>query len=152
MAQRGVFDDLALPVTSFIPEIQVTATAQASGVIPVAAIVGATFNVVQASAATSLATPTAAALYAQLVAVLQAVGIQVPQQNIANSPFFANGGPSWEVRFSNTSGGTLAITAGSGVTLVGTFTGIATLTCVDAVVVLTSPTTATITRIGSGAN
>lgn len=149
MAQRGVFDDLALPVTSFIPEIQVTATAQASGVIPVAAIVGATFNVLNSSVATALTTPTAAAIYAQLVAVLQAAGIQVPQQNIANSPFFANGGPTWEIRIGNTAA-QLTISAGAGVTIVGTATVATTTGTTDFVLTLTSPTTATLTRIGTG--
>lgn len=149
MAQRGVFDDLALPVTSFIPEIQVTATAQASGVIPVAAIVGATFNVLNSSVATALTTPTAAAIYAQLVAALQAVGIQVPQQNIANSPFFANGGPTWEIRIGNTAA-QLTISAGAGVTIVGTATVATTTGTTDFVLTLTSPTTATLTRIGTG--
>lgn len=151
MAQRGVFDDSAFPVTSFIPEIQVTATAQASGVIPVAAIVGATFDVLTTSGATALTLPTAAAIYAQLVSALQAVGIQVPQQNIANSPFFANGGPSWEVRITNTNAGALTVSTGAGITLTGSFAAIAQNTSVDAVLVLTSPTTATLTRIGSGA-
>lgn len=149
MAQRGVFDDLAFPVTSFLPEIQVTATAQASGVIPVAAIVGATFNVLNSSVATALTTPTAAAIYAQLVAVLQAAGIQVPQQNIANSAFFANGGPTWEVRIGNTAA-QLTISAGTGVTIVGTATVATTTGTTDFVLALTSPTTATLTRIGTG--
>jgi hypothetical protein len=149
MALRGAFDDLALPVTSFVAEIQVTATAQASGVIAPAALVGATFNILTSSVATALTLPTAAAIYAQLVSVLQAAGLSNPLQNIANGVFFENGGVPCEVRFAN-SAAALTISTGAGITLVGSFAAIATGATVDAVLNLTSPTTATLTRIGSG--
>lgn len=151
MALRGAFDDLALPVTSFIPEIQVTATAQASGVIAPAALVGATFNILTSSGATALTLPTAAALYAQLVADLQAAGLSNPLQNIANGVFFENGGVTCEVRISNSNAGTLTLTTGAGITLTAGAPVVAATGTVDFILVLTSPTTATMTRIGSGA-
>jgi hypothetical protein len=150
MALRGAFDDLALPVTSFMAEYQITNTALASGALPAAAFTGATFNVINSSVATALTTPTAAAIYAQLVSVLQAAGLPVPQQNIANSTFFENGGPTWEVRISSSVVGPLVVTGGTGVTIVGT-ASIAQNTSIDFILALTSPTTATLTRIGSGA-
>jgi hypothetical protein len=151
MAQRGVFDDLALPVTSFIAEIQLTATAQASGVIAPAALVGATFNILSSSGATALTLPTAAALYSQLQSVLQAAGLPNALQNLANGVFFENGGVTFEVRIANTNAGALTISTGSGITLTAGAAIVALTGTVDFLLSLTSPTTAVMTRIGSGA-
>jgi hypothetical protein len=151
MALRGAFDDLALPVTSYVAEYQVTSISQASGVIPASALVGATFNFLIQSGATALTLPTAAALYAQLQSVLQAAGLPNPLQNMANSVFFENGGLTCGVRISNSNAGALTVTTGAGITLTGSFASIATTTTIDAILTFTSPTTATLVRVGSGA-
>lgn len=147
MSMRGVFDDLMLPGSAYFPEQQYTAITQASGTLPVAAIVGATNNVMSQSGATALTLPTAAAIYAQLLQALASV-LPVPQANIVNGLF--NGGAlNWTVTFINTNGGTLTLSAGTGITLTGTAT-LATSTTRTYVVTLTSPSTATFQNIGSG--
>lgn len=148
MALRGAFDDLSLPATAFMAEIQVNSTAQASGAIAANLLVGAKYNILLTSVSTALTTPTAAAMYAQLVSVLQAAGLPNPLQNIANPVFNENGGISFEIRIS-TSGAGLTISANTGVTISGTAT-VATGSYRDFLVDLTSPTTATITNLGGG--
>lgn len=149
MALRGAFDDLALPVTAFLAELQVNSTAQASGAIAANLLVGAKYNILSTSVSTALTTPTAAAMYAQLVSVLTTAGLPNPLQNLANPVFNENGGSiSFEIRIS-TSGAGLTISAGTGVTISGTAT-IATGAYRDFLVNMTSPTTAVVTNLGGG--
>jgi hypothetical protein len=149
MALRGAFDDLAIPVTGFLPENQFSTTSQASGAILATALVGACYNILTSSGATALTTPTAAQMYAQLVADLQVLGFSNPLQNLANALFNENGGVTFEIRIQNSNASTLTLTGGTGVTIVGTAT-IATASYRDYAVCLTSPTTATLTNLGGG--
>lgn len=150
MALRGAFDDLAFPVTSYLPENQLTTTAQASGAIAANLLVGACYNILTQSGATALTTPSAAQLYAQFVQALQANGLSNPLQNLANPVFNENGGVTFQVRVVNSNASTLTLTAGAGVTITGTAT-IITVNYRDYSVVLTSPTTAVFTNLGGGA-
>jgi len=148
MALRGAFDDLALPAADYLPVVAVTTTAQASGVAPVAGFAGAQQNVLVSSAATALTTPTAAQIYAQFVSALQLAGLANPGQNTALSAGIL--GSSYIVEIVNSDASGLTLTAGTGVTFVGTNVIAAAAGSRTYAVNIVSPTVVTMTSIGSG--
>ena len=139
MTTLGVFRDDFYPQFTALPSYQYSSTSQASGVIPVANIAGAAECYMTQSGATALSTPTAAAMYAQLIQSLVLAGV---------SPNSLNG-TTYFVRIINTNGGTLTLTGGTGVTFLGTAT-LATNTSRDFIVTVTSPVTVTFQSVGTG--
>jgi hypothetical protein len=145
MAARGVFDDSIFPGSAFLAETQISSTGTATTLTAAQACGGCETYVIATTAAT-LATPSAAAIYAQLVQLLQVSqaqggpGVATPQNNIV--------GASYRIRVISTSG--LTVSGGTGVTLVGTGV-IAAASWRDFTVQITSPTTITLTSVGSGA-
>ncbi len=152
MTALGAFRDDVYNAINVLTNAQVTATAQASGVLSATALASAVENYIASSGATALTTDTAINIIAQLqqaVAVaykntIQSFGAGVNPPlgvpNLFNMTFF--------VAIENTNAGTLTISAGTGVTLVGAAT-IATVSTRSWIVTVTSPTTVTFTTIGS---
>jgi len=141
MSNRAVFHDTFSGVF-LLPPFQYTVTAAASGAILPAAVTGSQENVLLSSGATALTTPTAANMYATLLAALAAQG-SGPFANVP-STF------SYRVRVINTNAGTLTLTAGTGVTITGLAT-IATNTWREYVVTPGGNNTCTFQSIGTGA-
>jgi hypothetical protein len=143
MAARGVFDDGIFAGSAFFPETQISSTAVAA-ITAAQAAGGCETYILQTTAVTTVL-PSAAAIYAQLVQQLQVSaaqggpGIATPQNNLV--------GCSYRLRIVSTPGST--VSAGAGVTITGLNT-IATSSWRDYVVTITSPTTITITSVGSG--
>lgn len=151
MTQLGVFrDDYYNPV-NVLTVAQVTAITQTSGVITGAALASATENYVFSSgAATAMTTDTAA----NIVASLQNCIIAQLKAQLANG---SAGSPpagvpnlnnlTFIITIGNTGGSTLTLSAGAGVTLVGTAT-IATGNERTWVATVTGPNAVTLTTIG----
>lgn len=144
MAARGVFDDSIFPGSAFIAETQTSSTTVAA--ITAAQACGACETYIIQTVATTCVLPSAAAIYAQLVSLLQVSvpqggpGVATPQNQIV--------GMSYRLRVISTAGST--VSGGAGVTVTGTATtGVASWR--DFVVTITSPTTLTLTSVGSGA-
>lgn len=115
--------------SDFYPGGQFTSVATGNGTAAQGALTGANFVVYATSGATALTTRTAALMFTDTL------NAQV--------------GGSYVLRIYNTNGGTLTITAGSGVTLTGTAT-IATTIWREYLVTFNSATTLTMQNIGSG--
>ncbi len=143
MTTIGVFRDDFYPGLTALGSYQFTSISQASGVIPVAAVSGTAESYLTQSGATALTTPSAAAIIAQILAQLAAAGINQPANQIA-APF------TYYVRVINTNAGTLTITAGTGVTMLGTAT-LATATWRDFLVTV-SGAAVTFQSVGTGTN
>ncbi len=153
MTQLGVFrDDFYNPV-NVLTNAQYNATAQASGVLTAAVLAGAVENYILSSGATALTTDTGANIVANLqtciIAQLKASGALAAGSsgsppagvpNLTNLTFY--------VAIENTNGGTLTLTAGTGVTFVGAAT-IATVTTRSFLVTVTSPTTVSFQTLGA---
>lgn len=151
MTALGAFRDDVYNAVNVLTNAQVTATAQASGVLQATALAGAVENYIVSSGATALTTDSAVNMIAQLQ---QAVAVAYKNSitgfgssvnplpgipNLFNLTFF--------VAIENTNGGTLTLTAGAGVTFVGVAT-VTTVTTRTWVVAVTSPTTVTFTTVG----
>lgn len=141
MTTLGVFRDDYYNYTAALPMLQLKTTAQASGVLVASALAGATECYVTTSGATALTTDTGANIIAQILSTIQsvAVGAQPTVSNILNL--------AYTVYVRNTNGGTLTLTAGSGVTISGTAT-IATTVERQYLVTITSPTSVTFQDLG----
>jgi hypothetical protein len=151
MTQLGVFRDDYYNSVNVLTNAQLNNTSQASGVLAAAVLAGAVENYVTSSGATALTTDSAVNIIAQLqTAVAAAYKAQIASFGAGVNP--PNGVPNFFnftsfVNIQNTNAGTLTISAGTGVTLVGTAT-IATATERSWIVTVTSPTTVTLTTLG----
>ena len=139
MTTLGVFRDDFYPSTVALANTVYNSTALASGVIPVNLLGPADEVYLASSGATALTTPTAAAIYAQALAVLQAAGVLQPVVN----------GVNYDLRIINTNAGTLTLTAGAGVTITGPAT-MAANTWRDYIVTITSQGAVTLQSVGAG--
>lgn len=152
MTALGAFRDDVYNAVNVLTNAQVTSTAQASGVLLATALAGAVENYIASSGATALTTDSAVNIIAQLqqaVAVAYkntingfGAGVNPPVgvPNLFNLTFY--------VAIENTNAGTLTLSAGAGVTLVGVAT-IATVTTRSWIVTVTSPTTVTFATVGA---
>lgn len=152
MTALGAFRDDVYNAINVLTNAQVNTTAQASGVLSASVLAGAVENYIVQSGATALTTDSAVNIIAQLQ---QAVAIAY--KNTING-FGAGVNPpsgvpnlfnlSFYVTIENTNGGTLTLSAGTGVTL----TGVATVLTANSrswVVTVTSPTTVTFATTGA---
>ena len=141
MTTLGVFRDDFYNIAVTLPQAKLTTTAQASGVLAASALTGATEVYVVQSGATALTTDTAANIIAAIVGAIQvaAAGAQPTNASVQGLTYILN---IW-----NTNGGTLTLTAGTGVTITGTAT-LATTVERQYLVSVTSPTTVTLTNLG----
>lgn len=157
MSTLGVFRDDFYNASAILTVAQYNATAQASGVLAASSMTGAHLNYVLSSGATALTTDTAVNIIAALNNAV-AVAVKASQ---ANGGGFATGlgvpqsmpnlfNISWTLTIENTNGGTLTLTAGTGVTLVGVAT-ILTVNQRTWVVTITSPTTVNMQTVGAQA-
>ena len=155
MTFLGVFRDDFYNAINTLTAYQYTTTAQASGVLQATAMAGATEVYVLSSGATALTTDSAVNIIAQLQ---QAIAAAI-KTSLAGGAGFAsgvnppNGVPNlfnltWFLQIENTNAGTLTISAGAGVTLLGAAT-IATVSERSWIVTVTSPTTITLQTVGS---
>lgn len=153
MTQLGVFRDDFYNAINVLPNAQLTATAQASGVLAATALASAVENYVVSSGATALTTDSAA----NIVANLQNCLIKQLQAQLANG---SAGSPpaglpnlvniSFYVSVANTNAGTLTLSAGAGVTLTGS-AAVLTSAVRQWLVTVTSPTTVTFATLGGAA-
>lgn len=137
MTTLGVFRDDVYNYVNMLPGSKFTSISQASGTLAATAMTGAQEVYVSSSGATALTTDTAANIIEQFRTSIRAnaLGIQ---------PLVANlQGVSYTLAIRNTNAGTLTLSAGTGVTLVGTAT-IATTVQEIVLVTVTSPTTVSI--------
>lgn len=144
MATLGVFRDDVYNYINALPLGKFTTTAQASGTLAASALTGATEVYVSQSGATALTTDTAVNILEQLLTSIRAAsnGLQPTRSTIQ--------GITWVVYVRNTNGGTLTLTAGTGVTITGTAT-LATAVERQFLVTVTSPTTLTFQDLGGSA-
>lgn len=154
MAALGAFRDDVYNAINVLTNAQLNTTAQASGVLSASILAGAVENYVVQSGATALTTDSAVNIIAQLQQAVAlaykntingfGAGVNPPLgvPNLFNLTFYIN--------IVNTNGGTLTITAGTGVTLTGAAT-IATATQRAWLITVTSPTTVTFATIGQSA-
>jgi len=153
MAQLGVFRDDFYNAINVLPNAQYTATAQASGVLAASALAGAVENYITSSGATALTTDSAANIVTNLQTALLAKYQSLLIQGASGSP--PQGVPNLNlitffVSIRNTNGGTLTLTAGTGVTITGTAT-LATTIERNYLVTVTSPSTVTFQDLGGAA-
>jgi hypothetical protein len=151
MAYIGAARDDFWNAVNVLTNAQVTTTSQASGILNAVALASAVENYITSSGATALTTDSAVNIIAQLqTAVAQAykaqiagfgAGVNPPAgvPNLFNFTFF--------VEIQNTNGGTLTLTAGTGVSFVGAAT-VTTATTRSWIVSVTSPTTVVFTTVG----
>jgi ABC-type branched-subunit amino acid transport system substrate-binding protein len=141
MTTLGCFRDDFYNISSTLPEIQFTTTSQASGTLAASALVGASEVYVSQSGATALTTDTAANIISQLISAVQksAAGAVLGFPSVQ--------GMIYTIYIRNTNGGTLTLTAGTGVTITGTAT-LATTVERQYMVTVTSPTTVTFQDLG----
>lgn len=144
MATRGVFDDAFYNPIHVLPTVQFTSIAAGNSTLTAAQVSGAQETVLASSGATSLTLPTAAQLFLALQNLVPNFGGVLGVGGTGSSIV----GLSYKLRVINTNAGTLTIVTGTGITLTGTAT-IVTQAFRDFLVTITSPTTATVTSIGS---
>jgi hypothetical protein len=140
MTTLGVFrDDFYNPIST-LPMMQLKTISQASGTIVASNLTGASECYLVQSGATALTTDTAVNIIAAIVSAIQANAAGAfPLPSIQNLTYTLS---IW-----NTNGGTLTLTAGTGVTITGTAT-LATTVERQYMVTVTSPTTVTLTNLG----
>lgn len=156
MSTLGVFRDDFYNASAILTVAQYNTTAQASGVLAASSMTGAHLNYVLSTVATALTTDTAVNIIAALnnavsVAVKAsqangggfATGLGVPQ----SAPNLFN--ISWTLTIENTAAA-LTLTAGTGVTLVGSAV-VPTVSQRTWVVTITSPTTVNMQTVGAQA-
>jgi hypothetical protein len=156
MGSLGVFRDEFYNAADALTVAQFTSTSQASGTLVAAAMAGARVTYVLSSGATALTTDTAANIIAQLqsaVAAAQKANVGGFAAALGSTP--PPGVPnlfnmSYILTIENTNAGTLTITGGTGVTLVGTATML-TVTQRTWVVTVTGPASITMQTVGSQA-
>jgi len=141
MTTLGVFRDDFYPGITALPSYNYSG-AFAVTAVPVNAVSGAAENYSSSSNAGPLQLPTAAAIYANIIAALSAAGVLEPA-NVFGA------GVTYYVRISNTNAGTVTLTGGSGVTINGTATLI-TNSFRDFVVTVSNPGTVVFQSVGSG--
>jgi len=147
MAALGVFRDDYYNAISVLPHTQFSATAQALGVLSATLMGGAGECQINSSGATALTTDSAVNIIAQIqnaVATAYKQGLGSFAAGVNPPP----GAPNlfnltWTMQILNTNAGTLTLTAGAGVTLLGTTT-VLTGALRAYAVTITSPTTVTI--------
>lgn len=152
MTSLGVFRDDYYNAGAALAAAQFTSTSQASGTLAASAMAGAASNYILSSGATALTTDTAV----NIIARLQSVVATAYAASLAGFGAGVNPTPGVPNLFNlafvlvieNTNGGTLTLTAGTGVTLTGTATML-TVTQRTWVVTVTSPTTVTMQTVGS---
>jgi hypothetical protein len=154
MTALGAFRDDFYNASAALTTAQFTSTSQASGTLAAAALAGAQENYILSSGATALTTDTAANIIARLqnvVAAAYAAALTGFGASVNPTPGVPNlFNLSFVVVIENTNAGTLTITGGTGVTLVGTAT-ILTVNQRTWVVTITSPTTVTMQTVGAQA-
>lgn len=143
MTTLGVFTDTVYNISAVLPMLKFTSTSQASGTITAASLASATENYISQSGATALTTDTAANIINQLVSSIQSAA-PILQPTPASVQ-----GVTFTVYIRNTNGGTLTVSAGTGVTITGTAT-LATTVERQYLVTVTSPTTVTFQDLGGG--
>jgi len=153
MTALGVFRDDVYNSVSVLAQSQFTSTAQASGTLAAAAMSGSGDCYVTSTTATALTTDSAINIIAAIqnavaVAYKQGLGSFAAGVNPPNGvPNLFN--TSWTLTINNQAAG-LTLTAGAGVTFVGTnAAAIATLTSRVYVMTVTSPTTVTMQSVGA---
>lgn len=126
MTSLGVFRDDFYNAAAVLPVSQYTATAQASGTLAASVMVGAQDVNVLSSAATALTTDSAVDIIAALqnaVATAYAASLGGFAASVNAPPGVPNlFNLTYLLSIHNTDGSTLTITAGAGVTLLGTAT------------------------------
>jgi hypothetical protein len=157
MTALGVFRDDFYNAVSALAQSQVNATTLASGsVLPAFLIAGAGDCYINASggAAVSYTTDSAINIIAQIqnavaTAYKQGLGSFAAGVNPPNgAPNLFN--TTWSLEINNQNSGSITLTGGTGVTLIGTNAGtIVTATARQYVVTITSPTTVTIQSVGA---
>lgn len=154
MTALGAFRDDFYNAGAALTAAQYTATAQASGTLSANALAGAQENFILSSGATALTTDTAVNIIARIqssVATAYAASLTGFGAGVNPAPGAPNlFNVTFVVIIENTNAGTLTITAGTGVTLVGTAT-ILTANQRTWVVTITSPTTVTMQTVGAQA-
>ena len=149
MVHLGVFRDDFYNALAVLPGSQTTVTAQASGTLAASAIAGAGDVFVATSGATALTTDTAINIIAQIqiaVATAYKQGLGSFAAGVNPPPGVPNlFNVSYTLTITNFNGGTLTLTAGTGVTFVGANAAtLATNTARVYTVTVNSPTTVTI--------
>jgi hypothetical protein len=159
MTTLGVFRDDFYNASSVLPQAATAATTQNGGTLLAANMVGGGDQYVLFSGQTTaqaITTDTAVNIIAQLqqaVAVAykaQIAGFGQSVQPPLGVPNLFNVAYTLTLVNNNTSVGAITLTAGSGVTIAGTAWAGAITTTVTYVVTVTSPTTVTLTRVGTG--
>lgn len=152
MTALGAFRDDVYNAVNVLTNSQLTSTAQASGLLSATALASAVENYVVSSGATALTTDSAVNIIAQLQQAVAlayknslasfGAGVNPPPgvPNLFNFTFF--------VQIGNTNAGTLTLTAGTGVSFVGTAT-VLTASQRGWSVSVTSPTTVVFSTVGS---
>ena len=159
MTALGVFRDDFYNASSVLPQAATAATTQNGGVLTAATLVGGGDQYVLISGQTTaqaLTTDSAINIIAQLqnaVAVAYkaqfagfGAGVSPPQ----GVPNLFNVSYTLTLVNNNTASGAITLSAGTGVTIAGTAWPGAITTAVTYVVTVTSPTTVTLTRVGTG--
>jgi hypothetical protein len=156
MTSLGVFRDDFYNAVSALAQSQVVATTAGTSTLPASSIAGAgdCYLDVSGGAAVTYTTDTAINIIAAIqIAVANAykqglgsfaAGVNPPSgvPNLFNT--------SWTLTINNQNSASITLTAGTGVTLVGTNAGtIVTVTSRVYVVTVTSPTTVTIQSVGA---
>jgi hypothetical protein len=151
MTALGVFRDDFYNAVSALAQTQYTTTAQGNGTILAAAAIGGAGDCyVVSSGATALTTDSAI----NIIAAIQIAVATAYKQGLGGFAAGVNPPPgvpnlfnvTWTLVIVNTNGGTLTLTAGTGVTLLGTTTVLTGAMRVYAVTIL-SPTTVSIQGI-----
>lgn len=143
MANLGVFRDDVYNYIGTLTTAKYTATAQASGVIPAATMVGATEVYYNNSAATALTTDTAVNIISNLVGAIQtsAKAVQPTVSTVVGLTYLL---------YIRSAGAGLTVTGGTGVTITGTAT-VATGIERAYLVTITSTNTVGLQDLGGGA-
>lgn len=159
MTTLGVFRDDFYNASAVLPQATVTPTTQNGGTLLAATMVGGGDQYVLFSGQTTaqaITTDNAVNIIAQLQAAVavaykaQIAGFGQSVNPPLGVPNLFNMAYTLTLVNNNTSVGAITLTAGTGVTLVGTAWAGAIATTITYVVTVTSPTTVTITRAQTG--
>lgn len=152
MTAIGVFRDDFYNASAVLTSGQYNAITQTSGTIAASNLAGAQEVFLSQSGATALTTDTASNIVARLQ---NAVAVQTATQLAAGTVNPAPPGVpnltnlTYFLRIINTNGGTLTVSAGTGVTITGTNT-LSTNTFRDFLVTVTGPAAVTFQSVGTG--
>ena len=153
MTALGVFRDDFYNAISVLEQTQVIGTSQTSGVLAASLLAGAADCYINSSGATALTTDSAINIIAQIqIAVANAYkqGLGAFAAGINPPPGVPNlFNVSWTLTILNFNGGTLAITGGTGVTIIGGPSSIITSNARVFQMLVTSPTTITMVSMYS---